>query len=155
LQVARRFVIIDKLDAMNEKFLQCFPNAPQATVDEVITWQHEQAENERAWRIEKERRRTALRSFAAEAERQLHDPHRIRAHPNRLLWRASKGLEAFKRALSRDGRDPAPSRKDKQRMRTNLRKRARQLEILTERGEKSAPSQGIRRQRFTTVVAAT
>ena len=81
---------------MNEKFLQCFPNAPQATVDEVITWQREQAENERAWRIEKERRRTALRSFAAEAERQLHDPHQIRKHPDRLLWRAAKGLKFFK-----------------------------------------------------------
>jgi hypothetical protein len=151
LQVARRFVIIDKLDAMNEKFLQCFPNAPQATVDEVITWQREQAENERAWRIEKERRRTALRSFAAEAERQLHDPHQIRKHPDRLLWRASKGLEAFKRALSH-----TPTRKDKRRMKKNLRKRARQLEMLTERGETSAPSQGIPKTgALTTVVAAT
>jgi septal ring factor EnvC (AmiA/AmiB activator) len=110
-------------------------------------WRRAEAQSLREWQIEKKRREMHLRRFVAGIERQLHDPQQIRKHPDRLLWRASKRVEALKREL-------VPSRKDKRRIRRNLRKSERQLEILTERGEKSAPSQGMRRQRLTVVVAA-
>jgi hypothetical protein len=109
-------------------------------------WRRAEAQNLREWQIEKKRREMHLRRFVAGVERQLHDPQQIRKHPDRRLWRASKRVEALKRELA--AFDPlllVPPRKDKRRIRKNLRKSERQLEILTERGEKSAPSQGMRR----------
>jgi len=105
-------------------------------------WKREEEENRKAWQIEQQRRRTEGQNFALEAERQLHDPRYISRHTNRLLQRASRGLRYFRITLSRDGLVHTPTRKDKRRMKKNLRKRARQLEILTQRGETSAPGQG-------------
>jgi len=142
-------------------------------------WKREQEENQRQWRIEKECRLKDSLHLAFVAERQLHNPRYIRCYTVALLRRASKGVKSFKRALceqyqsefgkdrlfafledektstalSRDIRNP--SRKDKRRMNKNLRKRARQLEFLTQRGETSAPCQGITKTgALTTVVAA-
>jgi hypothetical protein len=66
---------------------------------EVITWQREQEENQREWQIEKERRLMDWRNFTLEGERQLHDLHKTRNHPDRLLRRASKSVKSLLRAL--------------------------------------------------------
>ena len=112
---------------------------------------------QKEWRIEKERRRKQWKDFMLEGERQLHDPSHRRDYTDRLLRRASKGLKSLQRALSPDGlaHTLMGTRKDKRRMKKNLRKRARQLEILTQRGETSALGQGITKTgALTTVVAA-
>jgi hypothetical protein len=88
---------------MNENLSQC----------SVLSWE----DCRRQWQNEKERRLGELQNFALEAERQLHDPAIIRAHTNRLLWRASKGVRYF-------------------RITHGLAK------ILTQRGCMSAPGQG-------------
>jgi hypothetical protein len=170
---------------MNENLLQrsvfYAPNAPQATVEEVKNWQREQEECQREWKKEKECRLKESLNLAFVAERQLHDPRYIRGHTDRQLRDLSKRIKSSIRALSEQYRSefgndllsvfledcetetsPAfsrdirnPARRDKRRM-NNLRKRARRLEILTQRGETSALGQGITKTgALTTVVAAT
>ena len=142
-------------------------------------WAREEEENRKAWRIEKECRLKDSLNSAFVAERHLQDPRYYRDHTDRHLCDLSKRIKSFERALceqyrSEFGNDRLsvflehretstalprnvrnPSRTDKRRMRKSERKRARQLEILTERGETSAQGQGITKTgALTTVVAA-
>jgi hypothetical protein len=73
---------------------------------QIITWQREEEEKQREWQIEKERRLMDWRNFTLEGERQLHDPHKTRDLPDRLLRRASKSVKSLKRALWQGAHTP-------------------------------------------------
>jgi hypothetical protein len=135
-----------------------------------------------SWHLEQEERLKDWQNYTLEAERQLHDPRYIRYHTDRHLCDLSKEVKSLKRALweeynfnfdndcfevlledfetsitlSRDGHRLTLTRKDKQRMRKNRRKRARRLEILTKRGCSPRQVKGYEGESFyPPVVAAT